>query len=114
MAHPLTKLSFLDQDGLDLLGLKSEGWEDHTPVTLADLNPREQERLAEIVKHQSVRRVIVNGRDYEDILCLQITTDFDFDFDFYCLYSDGDVALHNINHPQSYPSFARFYQERTS
>lgn len=106
----MTDITFLDQPGLDALG---EGFDEHTPVTADDLNDAEARRLAEILRHCHVRDVVVNGRDYEGILCVKIDTgSVDYGFDLYCVYSSGQVALHDINQPQSFATFASFVVSR--
>lgn len=106
-----TQITFLDQAGVDALG---EGFEEHTPVTADELADAEARRLAEILRHLATKDVIVNGRDYEGILCVQITTSIDFGWDLYCVYSSGQVALHDCNHPQSYPTFMAFIRDHTA
>lgn len=102
-------LTFLDQAGIDALG---DGFDEHTPATT--LRNAEDRRLKEIARNARVSRVVVNGRDYEGILCVQIDTDFDPGYDLYCVYKDGQVALHDVNLPRRYATFAAFVADRAA
>lgn len=106
------QITFKTRAGLEAMG---DGWEEHTNIEnpVAELNAREYHRIfGEIAQHPAVLDVCVNGRDYEGILCVQITTQPALDFDLYCVYESGSVALHNINQPQSYSTFDDFWQNR--
>jgi hypothetical protein len=104
-----SSINWLTQPDLDALG---EGWEDHTPVTGRDIDAAEARRLHEILAHDATQRVTVNGRDYEGILCLEIVTTPEFGYDLYCLYRSGRIALHDVNVPKDYPTFAAFVEDR--